>query len=78
MCSAKGWDATCNKDHINNSEIAYISIYVKETLLRIKDFKIIISIFREKGQPKESWMVYDTKGKKNKMSYYKTPNRYVS
>lgn len=46
--------------------------------MRIKDFKIIISIFREKGQPKESLMVYDTKGKKNKMSYYKTPNRYVS
>lgn len=44
--------------------------------MRIKDFKIIISIFREKGQPKESLMVYDTKGKK--MSYYKTPNRYVS
>lgn len=66
MCSAKEWDATCNKDHINNSEIAYVSIYVKETLLRIKDFEIIISVFREKGQAKESLMDYDTKGGKKK------------
>lgn len=47
---------------INDPEIAYISSYVKETLLRIKDFEIIISIFRGKGQVKESLMDYDTKG----------------
>lgn len=47
---------------INDPEIAYISSYVKETLLRIKDFEIIISIFRGKGQVKESLMDYDTNG----------------
>lgn len=38
---------------INDSEMAYISSYVKETLLRMKDFEITISICRGKGQVKD-------------------------
>lgn len=38
---------------INDPEMAYISSYVKETLLRIKDFEITISICRGKGEVKD-------------------------
>lgn len=39
---------------INDSEMAQISSYVKETPLRIKDFEITISICRRKGQVKDT------------------------